>query len=136
MHQQIRNSLQEACTRFHSIILSGFLTASLLVSSEQDALMSSEKDVGFSWKRKKKKKAQSSGLSSLTGISHFLVFIARHVFAIKQSSFSGQEGFCFFTKLKSSVNSKYLSNNQGYTGFSTFKTLVKAFFQAITLPLQ
>lgn len=125
-------------TRFHSVILSGFPTASLLVSSEQDALMSSEKDVGcyFLEKKKKNKMAQSSGLSSLTGISHFPVFIARHVFAIKQSSLSGQEGFCFFTKFKSSVNSKYFSNNQGYTGFSTFRMLVKAFFQATTLPLQ
>lgn len=135
MRQQIRKSLQEARTRLHSIILPWFLTASLLVSSEQDALMSSDKDVGFCFLEKKKKKAQSSGLSSLTGISHFPVFIARHVFAIKQSSPSGQ-GFCFSTEFKSSVNSKYLSNNQGYTGFSTFKTPVKAFFQATTLPLQ
>ena len=128
MRQQIRKSLQEARTRLHSIILSWFLTASLLVSSEQDALMSSDKDVGFCFLEKK-------GISSLTGISHFPVFIARHVFAIKQSSLSGQ-GFCFSTEFKSSVNSKYLSNNQGYTGFSTFKTPVKAFFQATTLPLQ
>ena len=130
MRQQIRKSLQEARTRLHSIILPWFLTASLLVSSEQDALMSSDKDVGFCFLEKKKKSYKTQTRQKLCP-----VFIARHVFAIKQSSLSGQ-GFCFSTEFKSSVNSKYLSNNQGYTGFSTFKTPVKAFFQATTLPLQ